>query len=148
MVGGLNHSLKIFASQPLCCHSCPLGHLGSVTSHFISPHFSSPRTPSTLEGGASFEPGSSVDAQRQGTVSQLAGVQVRFHSSCDPHSMSAVHAASLAETITMAANAANVHVLSHPLLNTRLAKLRQVTTTSKEFRKVKSITFYSGQLCL
>ena len=37
---------------------------------------SSPRTPSTLEGGASFEPGSSVDAQRQGSVPRLAGVQV------------------------------------------------------------------------
>jgi hypothetical protein len=36
---------------------------------------SSPRTPSTLEGGAAFEPGSSADAQRQGSVPQLAGVQ-------------------------------------------------------------------------
>ncbi|KAF8505992.1 UDP-N-acetylglucosamine 1-carboxyvinyltransferase [Russula emetica] len=35
----------------------------------------------------------------------------------------------------MPANAANVHVLSHPLVNTRLAKLRQVSTTSKEFRE-------------
>jgi hypothetical protein len=30
----------------------------------------------------------------------------------------------------------NIHVLSHPLVNTRLAKLRQVSTTSKEFREV------------
>lgn len=45
----------------------------------------------------------------------------------------------------MAANTTNVHVLSHPLVNTRLAKLRQVSTTSKEFREVKSITSYSGQ---
>jgi len=29
----------------------------------------------------------------------------------------------------------NIHVLSHPLVNTRLAKLRQVSTTSKEFRE-------------
>ncbi|KAH9173438.1 UDP-N-acetylglucosamine 1-carboxyvinyltransferase [Lactarius sanguifluus] len=29
----------------------------------------------------------------------------------------------------------NLHVLSHPLVNTRLAKLRQVSTTSKEFRE-------------
>jgi hypothetical protein len=36
---------------------------------------SSPRTPSTLEGGAPFEPGSNIDAQRQGSVPQLAGVQ-------------------------------------------------------------------------
>ncbi|KAI0282336.1 UDP-N-acetylglucosamine 1-carboxyvinyltransferase [Russula aff. rugulosa BPL654] len=35
----------------------------------------------------------------------------------------------------MAANPVNVHVLSHPLVNTRLAKLRQVSTTSKEFRE-------------
>ena len=34
---------------------------------------------------------------------------------------------------------ATIHVLSHPLVNTRLAKLRQVSTTSKEFREVKSI---------
>ena len=63
-------------------------------------------------------------------------------------SVSAVLAVSLAETITMPANAANVHVLSHPLVNTRLAKLRQVSTTSKEFREVMSITSYPGQLCL
>ncbi|KAF8484529.1 UDP-N-acetylglucosamine 1-carboxyvinyltransferase [Russula ochroleuca] len=30
---------------------------------------------------------------------------------------------------------ATTHVLSHPLVNTRLAKLRQVSTTSKEFRE-------------
>ena len=35
----------------------------------------------------------------------------------------------------------NIHVLSHPLVNTRLAKLRQVSTTSKEFREVRPITF-------
>ncbi|KAI0291703.1 armadillo beta-catenin plakoglobin [Russula brevipes] len=29
----------------------------------------------------------------------------------------------------------NIHVLSHPLVNTRLAKLRQVSTTPKEFRE-------------
>lgn len=29
----------------------------------------------------------------------------------------------------------NLHVLTHPLVNTRLAKLRQVSTTSKEFRE-------------
>ncbi|KAH9994080.1 armadillo beta-catenin plakoglobin [Russula compacta] len=29
----------------------------------------------------------------------------------------------------------NIHVLSHPLVNTRLAKLRQISTTSKEFRE-------------
>jgi hypothetical protein len=63
-------------------------------------------------------------------------------------SVSAVLAASLAETITMPANPANLHVLSHPLVNTRLAKLRQVSTTSKEFREVKSFTSYSDQLCL
>jgi len=34
---------------------------------------------------------------------------------------------------------ANIHVLSHPLVNTRLAKLRQVSTSSKEFREVKSV---------
>jgi hypothetical protein len=37
---------------------------------------SSPRTPSTLEGGAAFEPGWNVDGQRQGSVAQLAGVQM------------------------------------------------------------------------
>lgn len=36
---------------------------------------SSPRTPSTLDGGAAFELGSNVDAQRQGSVPQLAGVR-------------------------------------------------------------------------
>lgn len=30
---------------------------------------------------------------------------------------------------------ANIHVLSHPLVNTRLANLRQVSTSSKEFRE-------------
>ena len=30
----------------------------------------------------------------------------------------------------------NLHVLSHPLINARLSKLRQTTTTSKEFREV------------
>jgi len=30
---------------------------------------------------------------------------------------------------------ADIHVLSHPLVNTRLAKLRQVSTSSKEFRE-------------
>jgi hypothetical protein len=36
---------------------------------------SSPHTPSTLEAGAAFEPGSNVDAQRQGSVPQVVGVQ-------------------------------------------------------------------------
>jgi hypothetical protein len=35
---------------------------------------SSPHTPLTLEGGATFEPGLNVDGQRQGSVPQLAGV--------------------------------------------------------------------------
>lgn len=34
---------------------------------------------------------------------------------------------------------ANIHVLSHPLVNTRLAKLREASTSSKEFREVKFI---------
>jgi uracil phosphoribosyltransferase len=34
---------------------------------------------------------------------------------------------------------ANIHVLSHPLVNTRLANLRQVSTSSKEFREVNSV---------
>ena len=36
---------------------------------------SSPHTPSTLEGGATFEPGPNADGQRQGSVPQSAGVQ-------------------------------------------------------------------------
>lgn len=36
---------------------------------------SSPHTPSTLEGGAPFESGWNTDAQRQGSVQQLVGVQ-------------------------------------------------------------------------
>jgi uracil phosphoribosyltransferase len=35
----------------------------------------------------------------------------------------------------------HIHVLSHPLVNTRLAKLREASTSPKEFREVKSITF-------
>jgi hypothetical protein len=33
-------------------------------------------------------------------------------------------------------SAHHLHILSHPLVNTRLANLRQVSTTSKEFREV------------
>lgn len=36
---------------------------------------SSPHTPSALEGGAAFEPGLNLGAQRQGSVPQSAGVQ-------------------------------------------------------------------------
>jgi uracil phosphoribosyltransferase len=32
----------------------------------------------------------------------------------------------------------HIHVLSHPLVNTRLVKLREASTSPKEFREVKS----------
>lgn len=34
-------------------------------------------------------------------------------------------------------SASKVHVLSHPLVNERFAKLRQTSTTPKEFREVR-----------
>jgi uracil phosphoribosyltransferase len=39
----------------------------------------------------------------------------------------------------------NLNVLSHPLINTRLSKLRQTTTNSKEFREVL-IAAHTGPL--
>jgi uracil phosphoribosyltransferase len=41
----------------------------------------------------------------------------------------------------------NLHILSHPLVNARLTKLRQVSTTAKEFREVESISVHLGQVC-
>jgi uracil phosphoribosyltransferase len=43
---------------------------------------------------------------------------------------------------------AKINVLSHPLVNTRLAKLRQVSTSSKEFREVTSIASVFGGLAM
>ncbi len=54
---------------------------------------SSPRTPSALEGGAAFEPGSNADAQRQGSAPQLAGA----HTS-SVQSMPRLPPASMADT--------------------------------------------------
>lgn len=42
----------------------------------------------------------------------------------------------------------NLHILSHPLVNTRLAKLRQVSTTPKEFREVLSLRVCRAQVSL